>query len=59
MPGPMWILLGALHRVKALCRSEAGLHPKIQDGTVNKDTDLRTPRGFKSQLQQVLILLVP
>jgi len=39
MPGPIWILLRGLHRVKALCRSEAGTHQKTQDGMLNKNTD--------------------
>lgn len=59
MPEPPWILLRGLLRAKALCRNEAGTDKKTQDGTVNKNTDLLLLRGFKSRLQQVLILVVP
>lgn len=59
MPEPPWILLRRLLRAKALCRNEAGTNKKTQDGIVNKNTDLLLLRGFKSRLQQVLILVVP
>lgn len=51
MPGPLWILLRGLRRVKALCRNEAGTSKKAPGGMVNKNGSTWTA-GLKHNSSQ-------